>query len=313
MSIPCRKAFTGTLLELARRYPRIVALATDSRGSVTLGDFAKELPEQFVEVGIAEQDAVGIAAGMALGGKNAFVCGPASFLSARSLEQVKVDVAYAHTNVKVIGVSGGVSYGALGATHHSLHDIAVMRAFEGLTVVLPCDARQTVQLTRVLAQTEGPVYVRMGRAAVPDVYEQDDPPFVIGQANELLPGGDVTIIATGEAVSHALGAGRLLRQKGVQARVLDMHTLKPLDREAVIRAARETGHIVTVEEHSVCGGLGAAVAQTVVEECPVPMRIVGIPDAPLVAGTSAEVFRTVGISADHIAETAIALLGERAG
>ena len=176
--IACRKSFTDTLLELARQDKDIVAVTTDARGSVTLGDFAKELPAQFVECGIAEQDAVGISAGLAHSGKKVFVCGPACFYVARSLEQVKVDLAYSQNNVKILGVSGGVAYGALGATHHSLHDIAVLRTFPGMNIVLPCDARQTRKLVKLLVDYPEPVYVRVGRAAVPDVYENDDFDFV---------------------------------------------------------------------------------------------------------------------------------------
>lgn len=308
MSTPCRKAFTDTLLSLAREDADIFAVATDSRGSVTLGEFAKELPNQFVELGIAEQNAVGISAGLALSGKKVFVCGPACFLSARSLEQVKLDVAYAHANVKVIGVSGGVSYGALGASHHSLHDIAVMRTFPGLTVVLPCDIHQTIQLTRALAAQAGPAYIRMGRGAVPDVYADTNVPFEIGKSNELLAGSDITLIASGETVYHALEAGRLLHKNGVKARVIDMHTIKPLDVDAILRAADETGHILTVEEHSVYGGLGACVAEVTAQNCPVPMRILGIPDEKTIAGTSSEVFEYYGLTAKHIAAAATEML-----
>ena len=190
--IACRKSFTDTLLELARQDKDIVAVTTDARGSVTLGDFAKELPAQFVECGIAEQDAVGISAGLAHSGKKVFVCGPACFYVARSLEQVKVDLAYSQNNVKILGVSGGVAYGALGATHHSLHDIAVLRTFPGMNIVLPCDARQTRKLVKLLVDYPEPVYVRVGRAAVPDVYENDDFEFVLGKANTLLDGTDLT-------------------------------------------------------------------------------------------------------------------------
>lgn len=171
--IACRKSFTDTLLSLARMDKDIIAVTTDARGSVTLNDFAKELPQQFVECGIAEQDAVGISAGLAHSGKKVFVCGPACFYVARSLEQVKVDLAYSQNNVKILGVSGGVAYGALGATHHSLHDIAVLRTFPGMNIVLPCDARQTKKLVELLVDYPEPVYVRVGRAAVPDVYEND--------------------------------------------------------------------------------------------------------------------------------------------
>ncbi len=302
--ISCRKAFTEALLELAKKDKSIIALTTDARGSVTLDEFARQLPGQFIEVGIAEQNSVGIAAGMATCGKNPFVCGPASFLSTRSLEQIKVDIAYTHTNVKVIGVSGGVSYGSLGASHHSLHDIAVMRAIPGITVVLPSDAAQTYQLTNALASFEGPVYVRMGRNPVPDVYVNGSPPFDIGKANLLLDGSDITIIGTGETVRHALDAALLLKNRGIYARVLDMHTLKPLDRDAVLKAGRETGHIITVEEHSIHGGLGAAVSELIVQSKPVPMRIMGIPDETVITGSSPEVFMHYGLTAEAICKTA---------
>jgi len=302
---PCRKMFTDTILEMAKSDRNIVVLTSDARGSVTLDKFAQELPEQFVEVGIAEQNLVGIAAGLATCGKKAFVCGPACFLSARSLEQVKVDAAYTNTNVKIIGVSGGVSYGALGSSHHSLQDIAVMRAIPGIAVVLPCDIHQTKKLTQALAEYTGPVYVRMGRNAVPEVYSNENIDFKIGKANILLDGKDITIIAAGETVRHALDAGLKLRNKGIEARVIDMHTIKPLDNEAIIAAAKQTGRIITVEEHSIHGGLGAAVAEVVVQSCPVKMRILGIPDEPAVTGTSAEIFKHYGLTSDNIERVAI--------
>lgn len=306
--IPCRKAFTDTLLALAKRDGEIVALTSDARGSVTLEQFAQELPEQFVEVGIAEQNLVGIAAGLATCGKKSFVCGPACFLSARSLEQVKVDVAYTHTNVKIIGVSGGVSYGALGTSHHSLQDIAVMRAIPGISIVLPCDSHQTGKMTEVLAEYEGPVYVRMGRNAVPDVYAKGNAPFQIGRANVLADGRDITLIGAGETVYHALQAARMLAEKGIGARVIDMHTIKPLDRDIIRKAAEETGRIITIEEHSIHSGLGAAVAEVVVQNHPIPMRILGIADEPTVTGSSPEVFRYYGLVAENICRTAMELL-----
>jgi transketolase len=300
----CKDVFTSTLTELAVTDPRIVALTSDARGSVSLGGFAETCPAQFVEVGIAEQNEVGIAAGLASCGKKAFVCAPACFLSARSLEQIKVDVAYTGTNVKIIGVSGGVSYGALGTSHHSLHDIAVMRAIHGIRVFLPSDARQTRKLTQWLAANDGPAYVRMGRSPVADVYESDDPPFEPGKANLLRNGTDLTLIACGEMVRNALDAALLLEKDGISARVLDMHTLKPFDDEAVVQAASETGLIVTIEEHSVNGGLGAATAQVVVERGPVPMRILGIPDEDIVTGCSREIFAHYGLDAAGIARCA---------
>lgn len=307
-TIPCRKAFTDRLLELAKDDKNIIALTSDARGSVTLNEFADTLPEQFIELGIAEQNAVGVAAGMALSGKNAFVCGPACFYSARSFEQVKVDVAYSKTNVKIIGVSGGVSYGALGSTHHSLHDIAAMRALPDITIILPCDIFQTRKMTDSLVNYNGPVYVRMGRGAVPNVYENENIPFEIGKANTLLEGTDITIIGCGETVYYAYHAGLKLQSLNISARVIDMHTLKPLDKESVFKAMNETEAILTVEEHSIHGGLGAAVAELVVQNKPVPMKIIGIPDENSVHGSSKEIFQHYGITADNIANQALKLL-----
>ena len=302
--IACRKSFTDTLLELAREDKDIIAVTTDARGSVTLNDFADALPEQFVECGIAEQDAVGISAGLAHSGKKVFVCGPACFYVARSLEQVKVDLAYSENNVKILGVSGGVAYGALGATHHSLHDMAVLRTFPGMHIVLPCDARQTRKLVKQLVDYPHPVYVRVGRAAVPDVYENDDFEFAIGKANQLLDGTDLTIIGTGETVYHAYQAGLELRKQGINARVLDMASIKPCDEEAILKVARETGRIITVEEHSQYGGLGAMVTE-ILSENPVPVRILGIPDENVVHGNSAEIFAHYGLNAEGIVKSAL--------
>ncbi|MCD8184976.1 MAG: transketolase family protein [Rikenellaceae bacterium] len=307
-TIPCRQSFTETLLELGKNDPQIIAVTTDARGSVTLGDFADQLPAQFVEVGIAEQNAVGIAAGLASTGKKVFVCGPACFYVARSLEQVKVDVAYSKNPVKVIGVSGGVSYGALGATHHSLHDIAVLRTFPGMQIILPCDVRQTEKLTRLLPDYNHPVYVRVGRNAVPDVYADNDSPFQIGKANRLMDGNDLTLIGTGETVYHCYEAGKRLKKEGISARVLDMHTLKPADTQAILEAARETGLIVTVEEHSMYGGLGAIVAETVSEEYPVPVKRLGIPDENAIHAKPLEIFRHYGIDHESIYHTALGML-----
>jgi Transketolase, C-terminal subunit len=307
-TIACRKMFTDTLLELAKKDKDIVVLTTDARGSVTLDKFAEDLPKQFIEIGIAEQNSVGIGAGLATCNKKPFVCGPACFLSARSLEQVKVDAAYTHTNVKLIGVSGGVSYGALGTSHHSLQDIAVMRAIPGISVILPCDIYQTRKMTEAIVEYEGPVYVRMGRNAVPNVYSEHEAPFKLGVANMLMDGRDLAIIGTGEMVRIALDAGMLLKEKGIKPRVIDMHTLKPLDEAAIIKAAIDTGRIITIEEHSVHGGLGAAVAEVLVQNKPVPVKILGIPDEPTVTGTSAEVFKHYGLTAENIAQIARRML-----
>lgn len=297
--IPCRKAFTATILREAQNNPDIFVVTTDARGSVTLDDFANLLPGQFVEVGIAEQNAVGVGAGLALAGKNVFVCGPACFYAARSLEQIKVDVAYSGTNVKIIGVSGGVSYGALGATHHSLHDIAVMRTFPGMNVYLPSDRFQTEKLTQYLAHSQESAYVRMGRNSVPDVYTANDQ-FTAGKGNVLTEGTDIAIIACGETVYHALQAEKELRKNGINAMVIDMHTLKPFDEELILKAAALTGCIVTVEEHSIYGGLGAIVAEITAQNQPVKMKILGIPNENVINAKPLEIFEYYGLTAPNI-------------
>lgn len=302
-----RAAFTDALLKLAREDRDIYAVATDSRGSVTLGEFAKELPEQFVECGIAEQNAIGISAGLANGGKKPFVCGPACFYSLRSAEQVKIDVAYSHTNVKIIGVSGGISYGALGMTHHAIQDIALFRAVPGIEVFIPADCRQMTALTAYLASSKKPAYVRIGRGPVPDVYSENSS-FVAGKANVLRYGCDVSIIACGEMVYHAVEAANKLAEQRISVKVVDMHTLKPFDEAAVMDAAR-TGAVVTVEEHHVFGGLGAAVAQVLAEKVPTKMRILGLPDETLYTGTSADVFAHYGLNWKGIMNAALGLLG----
>lgn len=303
-NIACRKAFTDTLLKLAKEDKDIIAVTTDARGSVTLNDFANELPEQLVECGIAEQDAVGISAGLAHSGKKVFCCGPACFYVARSLEQVKVDMAYSKNPVTILGVSGGVAYGALGATHHSLHDIAVLRCFPGMNIFLPCDARQTEKLVKKLVNFNEPAYVRVGRAGVPEVYDNDDFDFEFGKANMLMDGTDVTIVAAGETVYHAFEAGKQLAAKDVKARVLDCSSIKPFDTEAIKKAALETGRIITVEEHSKFAGLGGIVCETIAEN-PVPVKILGIPDENAVHGTNKEIFHHYGLDAEGIVKTAL--------
>ncbi|MFC2136971.1 transketolase family protein [Bacteroidota bacterium] len=298
--IPCRQAFTDKLLELSKLDSNIIAVTSDARGSVTLNKFADELPDQFIEVGIAEQNAVGVGAGLALSGKKPFVCGPACFYSARSYEQIKIDVAYTKTNVKIIGVSGGVSYGALGSSHHSLNDLAAMRVLPNLTILLPCDVALTQKMTEKLANHEGPVYVRMGRGAVPDVYTEIKPEFIIGKANTLLEGSDITIIGTGETVYYCLQVGKKLAEQGIKARVLDMHTIKPLDIEAIKKAAKETKKIFIVEEHHVYGGLGSAIAEWVVQNIPTPIKIIGFPDEDAVHGNSKELFEHYGLDTKGI-------------
>lgn len=294
-----KAAFVRTFQELALKDPSLFAVATDSRGSAGLTDFAEKLPGQFVECGIAEQDAVGISAGMAHSGLRPFACGPACFYSLRAAEQIKVDVSYSRTNVKIIGVSGGVSYGALGATHHATQDIALMRAIPGIEIFMPCDGPQMEAMTRYLAGSDTAAYVRMGRGAVPVVYE-GKAPFSPGKANLLRQGDKAAIVACGEMVHYALAAADLLLQRGLRVSVYDMHTLRPLDEEAVLEAAG-TGHVVTVEEHSVHGGLGAAVSEILSQRMPTRVKILGLPDEKLYNGTQAEVFEHYGLTPQGIA------------
>jgi transketolase len=309
-SIPCRKMFSDTLLEMARMDKNIVVVTTDARGSVMLNEFAKELPRQFVELGIAEQNAVGVGAGLASSGKKTFVCGPACFYVTRSLEQLKLDVVYSGNPVKILGVSGGVSYGALGYSHHSLHDIAVLRTFPGIHIILPCDIFQTRKLVQELINHPHPAYIRVGRNAVPLVYENIDPEFRIGKANILMEGKDITIIGTGETVYHCLQAGITLKKYGIEARVVDMHTLKPMDTDIIKSSALETRRIITVEEHSVYGGLGGAVSEILSQSDPVPLRILGIPDEDVVNGTPLEIFKHYGIDSEGIFHTARKMLNK---
>jgi len=303
-----RQVLCETLLGIARTDKDILVLASDSRGSASMVPFVKELPEQFVETGIAEQNLVGIAAGLASCGKKPWVTSPACFLSMRAIEQVKVDVAYSGTNVKLVGISGGVSYGALGMSHHSLQDLAVTRAIPGLTVVMPADRHETKRMTEALAAHQGGVYLRIGRNPVQDVYASDDYEFEIGKAVTMREGSDLTIIAAGETVRIALDTAEALAAEGVGCRVVNMHTIKPLDEEAAIRAAKETGHIITLEEHSIHGGLGAAVAEVVIQRHPVSMRIIGIPDEPAVTGSTAEVFRHYGMHAKQLCKLALEMI-----
>ncbi len=310
-SIPNRQVICDTLIELGGKDKDIVVLTSDSRGSASMTNFAKELPEQFVEVGIAEQNIVGIAAGLAASGKKPYIASPACFLSMRSIEQVKVDVAYSKTNVKLIGISGGLSYGALGMSHHSLQDIAVMRAIPGINIILPADKHETKKMIEALAQNTEPTYIRIGRNPVADVYSSDQYGFEIGKAVTMSEGTDITIIAAGETVKIAMDAADMLKKKGVSCRVLNMHTIKPLDEAEIIKAAKETGCIITVEEHSIYGGLGAAVSEVVTQNCPVPMKIVGVPDEPAIPGKSEEVFKHYGLTADNISSIALEIIKKK--
>ncbi|MDY3121973.1 transketolase family protein [Suipraeoptans intestinalis] len=297
----CREAFSEKILEEAKKDKSVIVVCTDSRGSASLGKYPQELPNQFVELGIAEQNAVTVSAGMASIGKKVFTVGPASFYSTRAAEQVKVDVAYSRNNVKIVGISGGISYGALGATHHSLQDIALMRAIPGLIVEIPSDAVQMRKIVDVMVETEEPAYIRIGRGAVPVLYEEDVQ-IMVGKSICWGDGTDAAVIACGQMVWRALEAAELLKREGISVRVYDMHTIKPMDKEAVLEAAEECGCILTVEEHSLHGGMGGAVAEIICRNCPIPLEILAVPDEDIPNGTDEEVFRYYHMDPEGIAD-----------
>ena len=298
-----RKAICDTLLEAAATDKDLVVLCSDSRGSASLTPFFEQYPEQAIEVGIAEQDLVSISAGLAACGKKAWAASPASFIAARSYEQCKVDVAYSNTNVKLIGISSGVSYGALGMSHHSCQDYAAMSAIPNMRVYAPSDRFQTAALVRALLKDEKPAYIRIGRNPVEDIYTEQDVPFELDRATWVREGSDVAIVACGEMVKPAIDAADLLAEQGISATVLDMYCVKPLDAEAVVKVATGARAVVTVEEHSPFGGLGSMVAQVVGERCPRPVKCLSLPDAPVVTGTSPEVFAHYGLTGEGIAKT----------
>lgn len=302
--IPNRQAICEVLMEEAKKDKDIVVLCSDSRGSASLTPFANEFPEQFVEVGIAEQNLVSISAGLAKCGKKPFAASPACFLSTRSYEQAKVDCAYSNTNVTLIGISGGISYGALGMSHHSAQDIAAMSAIPNMRVYLPSDRFQTACLIKSLLKDEKPAYIRVGRNPVEDIYTEDDCPFEMDKATVLTEGTDVAIIACGEMVKPAYDAAALLKEDGISTTVVDMYCVKPLDKEAVVKAAKNAKVVLTVEEHAPFGGLGSMVCQVVCSECPKKVINLALPDAPVITGTSKEVFDYYGLNAEGIARTA---------
>ncbi len=306
--IPNRQAICNVLMEKAKEDKDIMVLCSDSRGSASLAPFAEAFPEQFIETGIAEQNLVSISAGLAKCGKKPFAASPACFLSTRSYEQVKIDVAYSNTNVTLIGISGGISYGALGMSHHSAQDIAAMSAIPNMRVYLPSDRHQTKYLIESLLQDDKPAYVRVGRNPVEDIYTEENCPFEIDKATVLTEGDDVAIIACGEMVKPSYEAARLLEEKGIHACVLDMYCVKPLDVEGILKAVKDVKAVITVEEHSPFGGLGSMVSQVVGENCPKKVVNLALPDAPVITGTSKEVFDYYGLNAEGIAKKAMELV-----
>jgi transketolase len=303
--------FAQTMIELAEHDRDVYVLTSDSRDSGRLAPFAEQFPDQLIEIGIAEQNMLGISAGLASAGKKVFVVSPASFLTARGLEQIKNDIAYSDHPVKIVGISAGVSYGALGTTHHSLHDFAVLQAIHNIDIVAPADNFETRQTILAAAQYPRPLYIRFGKKAMPDLH----PPgtdFKIGKAIQLTQRHekyDVTFIATGETVAPAFLASKILAEEGVTCCVLSLHSIRPFDEEAVKQAAVRSRLVITVEEHSVNGGLGSRVASLLMQASIFRLlRIVGIPDEHIVMGSQVEIFNTYGISLQALSQTALQLL-----
>jgi len=306
----CRIAFSDTLIELAEADPRVVAVCNDSLGSSNLKKFQKRFPDRTINVGIAEQNLVGVGAGLANGGLLPFVCGASCFLTGRALEQIKVDLGYSRSNVKLCGISSGMAYGELGPTHHSIEDLAWTRAIANMTVIAPADPIETAAALRAAAELDGPVFLRLSRMPVPIVHPIGYD-FRIGRAAWLRRGADLTLIANGTMVCRALQAASLLQTKGVSAAVINMATVRPIDRAAIAEAAA-TGPIITVEEHTVYGGLGGAVAEVVVSTQPTRMRLLGVPGEFAPTGSAAFLFEHYGLSPEGICESAVELLEEAA-
>lgn len=300
--------FSATLMELAEKDRNILAVTSDSRGSGKLVPFAGKFPDQIVEVGIAEQNLVGVAAGLASAGKKVFAVSPACFLATRSLEQIKNDVAYSNQPVTLVGISAGVSYGALGSTHHSLHDVAALRAINNIQIVVPADNFETRQAVLAASESTIPIFLKFGKKAMPNLPRTEEK-FEIGKASVICTGNDVAFIACGETVAPAYEAACLLESKGVSAEVVSMHTINPLDKEAITEIAKRCKAIITVEEHCVNGGLGEACASLLMQEkLYIPFKIVGFPDEETVTGSQTEIFRYYGISGEGLSQTALKML-----
>ncbi|HZG30346.1 transketolase subunit B [Ensifer adhaerens] len=306
----CRDAFVAVLERLGAENSKVVAVCNDSVGSSKLGGFKAKWPERLVNVGIAEQNMVGVGAGLANGGLLPFVCGASCFLTGRSLEQVKADIAYSNANVKLVGISSGMAYGELGPTHHSIEDFAWTRVLPNLPVIAPCDSIETAAAVEWAAAYQGPVFLRLSRVGVPDLLPAGHK-FELGKANLLRDGDAVTLIANGTLTHRMMKAADILASQGIESRVLNMATVRPIDVEAVVKAATETGAILTAEEHSVYGGLGSAIAEVVVAEAPVPMKILGVPGIFAPTGSAEFLLDEFGMAPAAVAEAAIALIARK--
>jgi len=306
----CRDAFSTTLETMAAKDERVVALVNDSTGSTKLKNFRATFPDRFINVGIAEQNMVGVGAGLANGGKIAYVCGASCFLTARAMEQVKADLGYSNANVKLCGMSSGMAYGELGPTHHSIEDLAWTRVIPNLTVIVPADSIETAAVMRFSAHHVGPMFLRISRLPVPDVLPAEYT-FELGKAYTLRAGSDITLMANGVLLCRALEAAETLAKIGISARVLNMSSIKPIDVEAILDAARTTRGIVTIEEASIYGGLGGAVAEIVAQNIPVKMRILGVPGVFAPTGSAEFLLDYFHLNAAGIHAAAVNLLSDR--
>jgi len=303
-----RESFVEALMDLAAKNRNIIAITPDLMGPMGLAPFAKRFPDQFFNIGIAEQNGVGFAAGLALEGKIPFVVTFSTFTTGRAFEQIRVDVAYMNTNVKIVGMAAGLTGGLTGSTHMGIEELATMRALPNMTVVAPADANSTAAAVAAIVDYQGPVYLRLGRPADPTIYPEDTE-FVIGRAFELRQGDDVALIGVGPSVYQCLVAADNLAKEGINCRVLDVATIKPLDEEAIVACARETKGIVTVEEHSILGGLGGAVSEVVAGRHPCRVERVGLRDVWPPAGDMNDLRRIMKVDAPAIEEAVRSVLG----
>ncbi|MBU4149692.1 MAG: transketolase family protein [Candidatus Omnitrophica bacterium] len=300
---PTRDGFGEGVLELGAKRQDIVVLSADLTDSTRAGWFKKKFPERFFSMGVSEQDMISTAAGFALAGKRPFACTFGVFAAGRAWDQIRVSVAYMDLNVVIIGTHGGISVGPDGPTHQAIEEITLMRVLPNMTVLVPCDAIEAKKATIASASHEGPVYIRLGRSGVPVITKPEDS-FVIGKANVLKKGNDVTIIACGCEVYEALLAHDTLKKEGINARVINLHTIKPIDADLIINAARDTGAVVTAEEHAIMGGMGSAVSEILARECPVPIEFIGVNDRFGESGDPVELFKIFELTASDIVKAA---------
>ena len=302
--------FGETLLEEGKKNSNLIVVTSDSRGSGKIVPFGKELPDQIIEVGIAEQNLVGVCSGLAAGGKIVFGVSPASFLTARSLEQIKNDVAYSDQPVTLVGISAGISYGQLGSTHHSLHDYAVLRTINNLTIVSPADNFEASEVIRRAVTFNKPLYIRYGKKPMINLHKKGSN-FEIGKASIICEGSDITIIGTGETVQRAFLASRILKEDGVNAEVISMHTIKPFDEDALMKSIKKTNCLISVEEHSIYGGLGERCASLISQAgYNLKFKILGIPDEYMINGSQADVLDHYDMSPEKISDISKSLLNQ---